>query len=77
MRYGDCKKRILMQTNSIRRNKPLKKWSNAILGDDDIYLLKEASGRYHQIKDFGEIAPGIVTGGNRYFIGGRCERISV
>lgn len=66
--YGDCKKRILMQTNSIRRNKPLKKWSNAILGDDDIFLLKEASGRYHQIKDFGEIAPGIVTGGNRYFI---------
>jgi len=66
--YEDCEKRIPVQKNSIHWNKPLKKWSNAILGDDDISLLKNAIGRYPAIKNMGIIAPGIVTGGNRYFI---------
>lgn len=66
--YEDCEKRIPIQENSIRWNKPLKKWSNAILRDDDISLLKNAIGRYPSIKNMGTIAPGIVTGGNRYFI---------
>lgn len=66
--YEDCRKRIPVQENSIRRNKPLKKWSNAVLSDVDISLLKNAMNRYPKIKDMGEIAPGIVTGGNRYFI---------
>ena len=66
--YEDCMKRASVQENSIRRNKPLKKWSNAVLSDDDISLLKNAMNRYPQIKNMGEIAPGIVTGGNRYFI---------
>ena len=66
--YEDCRKRIPILENRIRWNKPLKKWSNAVLGDDDISLLKNAMSRYSQIKNMGEIAPGIVTGGNRYFI---------
>lgn len=66
--YKDCRKKIPIQENNIRWNKPLKKWSNAVLSDDDISLLKNAMNRYSQIKSMGEIAPGIVTGGNRYFI---------
>lgn len=66
--YEDCRKKILVQENNIRRNKPLRKWSNAVLSDDDISLLKNAMNRYPKIKNMGEIAPGIVTGGNRYFI---------
>lgn len=66
--YEDCGKRVSIQENSIRWNKPLKKWSNAILGDGDISLLKNAMNRYPRIKNMGQIAPGIVTGGNRYFI---------
>lgn len=66
--YEDCRENIPIQENSIRWNKPLKKWSNAVLSDDDISLLKNAMNRYSQIKNMGEIAPGIVTGGNRYFI---------
>ncbi len=66
--YKDCTERVPIQENSIRWNKPLKKWSNAILGDDDISLLKNAMNRYPRIKNMGQIAPGIVTGGNRYFI---------
>ena len=66
--YEDCRENIPIQENSIRWNKPLKKWSNAVLSDGDISLLKNAMNRYSQIKNMGEIAPGIVTGGNRYFI---------
>ena len=66
--YENCKSKVPVQENSIRWNKPLKKWSNAILSDDDIFLLKNATNRYPKIKSMGEIAPGIVTGGNRYFI---------
>lgn len=66
--YEDCKKNVMIQMNSICRNKPLKKWSNAILGDNDIFLMKNASEKYIHIKDLGEIAPGVVTGGNQYFI---------
>ncbi len=66
--YENCRERIPVQKNSIRRNKPLKKWSNAILSDDDISLLKNAVNRYPKIRAMGKIAPGIVTGGNRYFI---------
>ena len=66
--YEDCKKRVPIQENSIRWNKPLKKWSNAILDDSDISLLKNAVNQYPRIKNMGQIAPGIVTGGNLYFI---------
>lgn len=60
-------KKVIKET-IIRKNKPLKKWSNAILSDTEISLLKEASNKYIKIKELGDIAPGIVTGGNKYFI---------
>ena len=55
-------------SNVIKKNKPLKKWSNAILSDEDIALLKNKSKHYKTVKDFGISAPGIVTGSNKYFI---------
>lgn len=52
----------------IERNKPLKKWSNAILSDEEIDLLNKMVGRYRKIGDMAETAPGIVTGANNKFI---------
>lgn len=66
--YKDAKNRKPISTNMIQKNKPLQKWSNAILGDDEISILKEAKRRYKKIGEMGEIAPGIVTGGNKFFI---------
>ncbi len=54
--------------NIIKKNKPLKKWSNAVLSDDDIMLLQETAKCYSTINAMGSSAPGIVTGGNKYFI---------
>lgn len=54
--------------NEIKKNKPLRKWTNAILTDQEIELLKEKSDKYIQIDKIGNIAPGVVTGGNDYFI---------
>ncbi len=52
----------------IERNKPLKKWSNAILSDSQIDLLNICSERIDNITNFASCAPGIVTGANNYFI---------
>ena len=57
-----------MISNQIQKNKPLKKWSNAILSDEDIALLKETSNKYSKIETIGESAPGIVTGGEINFL---------
>lgn len=55
-------------SNSIKKSKPLRKWSNAVLSDKDISLLKDKSANYKMIKNMGVSAPGIVTGGNKFFI---------
>lgn len=52
----------------IERNKPLKKWSNAILSDCNIDLLNRTAQNYSYIGDIVESAPGIVTGANNKFI---------
>lgn len=52
----------------IMRNKPLKKWSNCILNDDETESLNKISKQYPKIKEFGEISPGIVTGANSFFV---------
>ena len=57
-----------MSKNIIQKYKPLQKWSNAILKDEDIFLLKNLSLIYTEIEKIGTTAPGIVTGGNKYFI---------
>lgn len=54
--------------STIMRNKPLKKWSNCILNDDETEHLKLIAQRYSKINTFGEISPGIVTGANSFFI---------
>ena len=54
--------------SEICRNKPLKKWSNAILDDEETELLFELRQRYMKILELGDISPGIVTGANKYFI---------
>lgn len=66
--YKDTVHDELLFSNTIKKNKPLKKWSNAILSDYEILLLKEKSENYSTVKDMGITAPGIVTGGNKYFI---------
>lgn len=54
--------------NVIKKNKPLKKWTNAILSDEEIALIKGSSLNYSKIKNIGISAPGIVTGANKCFI---------
>lgn len=66
--YKDANKGEPISVNIIRKNKPLQKWSNAILRDNEISILKEAKRRYTKIGSMGKIAPGIVTGGNKFFI---------
>ena len=66
--YKDTINDELLFSNTIKKNKPLKKWSNAILSDDEIILLKNKSENYSTVNDIGITAPGIVTGGNKYFI---------
>lgn len=57
-----------MFRNVITKNKPLRKWSNAVLSDENIKLLREKANKYNTINDIGISAPGIVTGGNKCFI---------
>lgn len=66
--YKDTVSDELLFSNMIKKNKPLKKWSNAILPDDEILLLNNKSKDYATVNDMGITAPGIVTGGNKYFI---------
>lgn len=52
----------------IMRNKPLKKWSNCILNDEETERLMNLARKYKKIAAYGEISPGIVTGANSFFI---------
>ncbi|MGI5894855.1 MAG: hypothetical protein ACOX6P_09730, partial [Candidatus Merdivicinus sp.] len=52
----------------IERNKPLKKWSNAVLSDEEIDLLNKFTNQYATIAKLADSAPGIVTGANNKFI---------
>jgi len=58
----------LIEQNRIERNKPLKKWSNAMLHENEIDLMMRLSNKYKNINDFGKTSPGIVTGANNFFI---------
>lgn len=66
--YQNASSREPLCVNLIQKNKPLQKWSNAILSDEEISILKEKTKQYTKIETMGQIAPGIVTGGNKYFI---------
>lgn len=54
--------------SKIERNKPLKKWTNAILSDADIDLLNLIDSKYKKISEVCDASPGIVTGANNEFI---------
>ena len=52
----------------IMRNKPLKKWSNCILNDEETEILNSLSKKFLCVSEFGDISPGIVTGANSFFV---------
>lgn len=54
--------------SKIERNKPLKKWTNAILSDADIDLLNLVDSKYKKVSEVCDASPGIVTGANNEFI---------
>jgi len=66
--YRNAKSKKPMSESKIKKNKPLEKWSNAILSDSEITMIKKKTNKCTQISNMGETAPGIVTGGNKYFI---------
>jgi adenine-specific DNA-methyltransferase len=66
--YQNASSKKAVFSNVIKKNKPLKKWTNAILEDDDIALLKSKIEKYQSVGQLGTSAPGIVTGGNKFFI---------
>jgi len=58
----------IIHYSEICRNKPLKKWSNSILDDDETELLQNLQENYIKISELGDTSPGIVTGANSFFI---------
>lgn len=58
----------IIYTTKIMKNKPLSKWSNAIISDENMELIKNISGNFIKISDIGYMAPGVVTGDNSYFL---------
>lgn len=66
--YAKLDSNIPVLESKIERNKPLKKWSNAILSDGEIDLLNQFASQYTTISKLANSAPGIVTGANSKFI---------
>ncbi len=71
IRYSTIKNLLNTEPNfesTIKRNKPLSKWSNCILNDIETETLRNICEAYPKVKEFGDISPGIVTGANDFFI---------
>lgn len=66
--YDDLDSKSSFYHSTIQRNKPLKKWTNAILSDEDIDILNMIGSNYKKVSDMCEASPGIVTGANNEFI---------
>ena len=66
--YAKLDSDIPYYCSKIERNKPLKKWTNAILSDSDIDLLNLLDSKYKKISEICDASPGIVTGANNEFI---------
>lgn len=66
--YDKLDSEIPYYCSKIERNKPLKKWTNAILSDEDIDLLNMFDSKYKKVSELCESSPGIVTGANNEFI---------
>ncbi|QUH28822.1 Eco57I restriction-modification methylase domain-containing protein [Vallitalea guaymasensis] len=52
----------------IERNKPINKWSNSILNDNELDFLKDVCQRFSKGSELFTSKPGIVTGANSYFL---------
>lgn len=66
--YAKLDSNIPYYYSKIERNKPLKKWTNAILSDEDIDLLNLIDSKYKKVSEICDASPGIVTGANNEFI---------
>ncbi len=66
--YTELDSDIPYYCSKIERNKPLKKWTNAILSDTDIDLLNLIDSKYKKVSEVCDASPGIVTGANNEFI---------
>lgn len=66
--YAKLDSKVPILESRIERNKPLKKWSNAVLSDEEIDLLNRIANQYTTIAQLSDSAPGIVTGANNKFI---------
>jgi len=66
--FSDASSLTPTSQSVIMRNKPLKKWSNCILNDEETERLLQLAEKFPQISQFGDISPGIVTGANAFFI---------
>lgn len=76
-RYNKLNLSTLNGESSIIRNKPLKKWSNAILTDDEVELLGKECSTLSSIATLGECAPGVVTAANNELILTRKECVEL
>lgn len=66
--YAKLDSDVSYYCSQIKRNKPLKKWTNAILSDEDIDLLNLIDSKYKKVPEVCDASPGIVTGANSEFI---------
>ena len=66
--YAKLDSKTPILESRIERNKPLKKWSNAVLSDEEIDLLNRITNQYTTIAKLSDSAPRIVTGANNKFI---------
>lgn len=71
--YETLSSKDVLYQSQIKKNKPLKKWTNAVLSDSDIDLLKTLEGHFEPISNFASSRPGIVTGANKIFILNQAE----
>lgn len=66
--YDKLDSQIPCYCSRIERNKPLKKWTNAVLSDEEIDLFHMVSAKYLKVSEVCDASPGIVTGANNEFI---------
>lgn len=65
----NLKKPILR--NKIYKNKPLDKWTNSIISDEEMEVIKRIKKQCISIETIGNMSPGVVTGANDFFITNR------
>ncbi len=66
--FKDVSSLTPVSQSMIMRNKPLKKWSNCILNDEETEKLLHLAKKFLRVSQFGAISPGIVTGANSFFV---------